>query len=600
MIKHESIAKSNFTYYKPTDVIMKQVLRFTTLVLFIAAGLTSCKNNVPKEAKYIPKEAAFVMVLDPQQLEDKLQKGGISIDTLIGRIFKNEPADSKDRAHFNGMKDSAGINWGSKFFVFASQKSFPDKTNASVLSVLCGLKDAAKFEAFIKSQGEHKNDTIKKEKDYSYLLKDALMVAWNDEQLIVTFYNHMLKPTYDTVEMTFKRPPPADTETELKNQVAHYFTQSVNESLADVKMFTDMFKDKADGYMFTSTNSALPTLNNLPIQPPKLEEFVKDNYSTSTLSFEDGKIIAKSTMYPNKLLGNVLKQYSGPTVDLSLIENYPSQNINGIMMAAFNPELIGGILKQLEVEGLANASLEKIGLTTQDLYKSLKGDIAVIVSDLGMPAMSPEPQMKHDEKSMMHKKSFGKMIFNAPVGDKTSFFKILDKAVANGMLTKQNNVYKGSSLANAIGLFIHADEKNLIVSSDSLTYTQYMAKSSKAVISKEALDRFKGKSSVFYFDIANTLNGFTKDSTGSFGYDHSIRTAKQTFKDVIGTSDNFDGTSIKGVFELRMQNEKQNSLVTLTSLIADIAVDMRLQAKKEKEAEEKLFPGGVPAIIRTN
>jgi hypothetical protein len=212
------------------------------------------------------------------------------------------------------MKDSAGINWGNKFFVFASQKSFPDKTSASIFSVLCGLKDAAKFEAFIKSQDEHKNDSIKKEKDYSYLVKDALMLAWNDEQAIVTFYNHMLKPVYDTVEMTFKRPPPADTEAELKSQVAHYFTQKVNESLADVKMFTDMFKDKADGYMFTSTNSALPALNNLPIQPPKLEEFVKDNYSTSTLSFEDGKIIAKSTMYPNKLLGSVLKQYAGPTV----------------------------------------------------------------------------------------------------------------------------------------------------------------------------------------------------------------------------------------------------------------------------------------------
>jgi hypothetical protein len=160
----------------------------------------------------------------------------------------------------------------------------------------------------------------------------------------------------------------------------------------------------------------------------------------------------------------------------------------------------------------------------------------------------------------------------------------------NGILTKQNNVYKASSLATAIGVFVHADENNLIIASDSLTYTQYMAKSSKAVINKEALDRFKGKSTVFYFDIANTINGFIKDSTGAFGYDHSLRTAKQTFKDVIGTSDNFDGTSIKGIFELRMQNEKQNSLVTLTSLIADIAVDMRTQAKK-KRIGRKAFSG---------
>ena len=89
-----------------------------------------------------------------------------------------------------------------------------------------------------------------------------------------------------------------------------------------------------------------------------------------------------------------------------------------------------------------------------------------------------------------------------------------------------------------------------------------------------------------------------KDSIG--GYNHSMRTAKETFKDVIGVSDNFDGKSIKASFEVRMQNEKQNSLVTLTSLLTDIAVDMRVQAKREKDSEEKLFPGGVPAIIRTN
>ncbi|MDB5210390.1 MAG: hypothetical protein JWQ30_1217, partial [Sediminibacterium sp.] len=542
-------------------------------------------------------------VLDPQQLQDKLQKGGISVDTLIARIFRNEPADSKERMHFNGMKDSAGINWGNKFFVFGTQKSNPDKTNASVFSVLCGLKDPAKFEAFIKKQDGHKNDTVRKEKDYSYLItgEGTLMLAWNDEQAIVTMYNHMLKPVYDTVAMTFKRPPHADTEGEMKREVAQYFTQKVSESLADVKIFTDMFKDKADGYVFTSTNASLGALSMLPIQPPKLEEFVKDNFSTATLSFEDGKIIAKSTMYTNKLLGSVLKQYAGPTVDLSMIENYPSQNINGIILAAFNPEIFGGIMKQLEVEGLANTALEKAGLSTQDLYKSLKGTIAVIVSDLGMPDMSPpEPQTKHDEKSMIHKKSIGKMLFNAPVGDKASFFKVMDKAVEHGMLVKHNNVYSAGGIASGMGLFIHADENNLIISSDSVTYTQYMAKTTKAAINPEALARFKGKSTVFYFDIANTLNGFIKDSTGAFGYNNSLRTAKQTFKDVIGTSDNFDGNSIKGVFEVRMQNEKQNSLVTLTSLIADIALDMRLQAKKEKESEEKLFPGGVPAIIRTN
>ncbi len=558
---------------------------------------TSCKNNVPKEAKYIPKEAGFVLVLDPQQLQDKLQKGGISIDTLLGHVFKNDSIDTKDKARFNELKNNAGINWGNKLFLFMQQKTNTDNSQSTTFSILGGLQDATKLETYLTSQVDLKGKEIKKEKEYSYMTTgDGAMLAWNKEQVIGTMYTHTQKPVYDTVAMTFKKPEPTDTEAEMKREVARYFSQKISESLADVEIFTGMFGEKADGYVFTSANSSLAALSMMPFQLPKLEELVKDNYSTSTLSFEEGRIIAKSTTYTNQLLTSVLKQYAGPTVNLSMIEKYPSQNINGIMLASFNPEIFGGLLKQLEVEGLANNFLEKTGITSQDLYKSLKGDIAVVVSDIGL--QDSEPQMKKDEKSMHHKKPFGKMIFSAPVGDKASFTKLMNKAVEQGFLVKQNNTYKAGDLMAMLGMYMVADENNLIVASDSLTYSQYVNGTSKAVINKEATDRFKGKSTVFYFDIASTLNGFTKDSSSTFN--RSLNTAKNTFKDVMASSDNFDGKSIKASFEIRMQNEKQNSLVTLTSLLTDIAVDMRVQAKREKEMEEKMFPGGVPAIIRTN
>jgi hypothetical protein len=577
---------------------MKQLIRTSLLILLIATTIVSCKNNTPKEAKYIPKEASFVFVLDPQQMQDKLQKGGISVDTLINRVFRFDSANSKDKARFNDVRENAGINWNDRFFLFMLQKTNADNSQSMAFSALGGLKDAGKFEAFLKKQDELKGKEIQKGTDFSYVMTaEGSMLAWNDKQVIATMYTHTSKPSYDTVEMTFKKPVPVNTDAELKQQVTRYFTQKTNESLADVEIFTGMFKEKADGYAFTSANASLATvLSMMPLQIPKLEELLKDNYTASTLSFEDGKIVAKSTSYINPSLGNILKQYSGPTVDLSLIENYPSQNINSIMLFAFNPQVLGGVLKQLEVEGLVNDYLQKAGFNSQDIYKCLKGDIAVVISDLALP--QEEPQMKKGEKTMMHKKPFGKMLLNAPVGDKASFAKMMDKAVEHGFLVKQNNVYKAANVMAMMGLFIIADDKNLIIASDSLTYTQYMSKSTKAVINKDALDRFKGKSAAFYFDIANTLNGFIKDSVGH--YNNSLRSAKATFKDVIATSDNFDGKTIKALFEVRMQNEKQNSLVTLTSLFTDIAVDMRVQAKREKDMEEKLFPGGVPAIIRTN
>lgn len=579
---------------------MKKLLRPLLFLCIIIAGLSSCKNEVPKEAKYIPKDASFVMVLDPQQMQDKLQKGGISMDTLIGKIFKSDSADIKDKKKFEELRTNAGINWGNKLFVFMLNKTNTDNSISNTFSLIGGISDSAKFTAFLKKQEELKDKEIKKEKDYSYInIDDGGMLAWNDQLIIATRYSHTQKPGYDSVTMSFKQPEPANVAEETKSQVTRYFTQKVNESLADQKMFTSMFKEKADGYLFTSANSSLATLSALPFQIPKLEELVKDNYSTSTLSFDDGKISVKSTTYPSPLLANVFKQYSGPTVNLSLLENYPSKNINGVMMFAFNPEIFGGILKQLEIEGLANNFMEKTGIGTQDLYHALKGDICVVVSDLDFSGKKePEPELKHDERSMMGKKSIGKMILNAPVGDKTSFFKLMDKALEQGFLVKNNNMYKSGGLLASLGIYIAADDKNLIIASDSLTYAAYMAKTEKAVMNKDVMDMFKNKSAVFYFDIANTINGFGNNPSGN--YNHSLATAKNTFKDVIGTSANFDGKSIKASFDVRMQNEKQNSLVTLTSLLTDIAVDMRVTAKKERESEEKLFLGGVPAIIRTN
>ena len=101
-----------------------------------------------------------------------------------------------------------------------------------------------------------------------------------------------------------------------------------------------------------------------------------------------------------------------------------------------------------------------------------------------------------------------------------------------------------------------------------------------------------------YVDIANTLNGFLKDSSG--GYNNSMSTARNTIKDIVGSSENYKDNKITSLLEINMQNQKQNSLVTLVSLLTNIAVDTRAIAKREKEMEEKLFPSSIPTVIRAN
>jgi hypothetical protein len=571
--------------------------RFILGFILMAGLLSACSNHAPKEAKYIPKDASAVLVLDPKSLHDKLEKSGINMDTLINRLFQRNAVDTGDRAHFYEIKDGAGINWDSKIFFFVFQNSGQIQSGSTAMNLMAGLSDANKFESFLKKQPFFLNKPIQKEKTYSYvLINSESMIAWNESNVIGSTFKSYIKPVYDTVAMKFIVPEKANMEKEMKAEVNKYFTQKESESLASVDAFGKMFQTKSDGYAFSSTNSYLSVLGTMPLQLPKLEELVKDNYVASTLSFEDGKIVATATTYTNPFVSSILKRYAGPTVNLSLIENYPSENINMIMMASFNPEIFGGVLKQLEIEGLVNNFMEKTGFSSQDLYKTLKGDIAVVVSDLQMP--SKDLKVKNDSTLSIERKPLGKMIFNAPVGDPVAFAKIMNKAVEVGYFSKNGSVYSAGKLMSFMGMYMHADEKNLIIASDSLTYAQYMSNKTKAVISNDALNMFRGKSAIAYFDIANTIKGFLNNQNGD--YKNSLVTAKETFKDMIISSDNFDGTSLKGKFEIRLNNEKQNSLVTLTSLFTDIAVDMRMASKKEAEAEEKMFPTGMPAIIRTN
>lgn len=580
---------------------MKSALRYILPITLLMVIFTSCSNKGPKEAALIPKTASAVIVLDPGAMQDKLTSGGISVDTLFSRIFKNDSSDTEDRKKLDDFRNNAGIDWKKQLFFSFSQKGNQKDGNTTIMNVMGGLSDATRFESWLKAQKEFASKTITKEKNHSYLLTDDnTALSWTDKNVIVTIYKHIQMASdvpYDTVNMEFKIPEKKNVEADLKKEVSSYYSLEKDASMAGVSAFTNMFKDKADGYVFSSSNSSLGALSMLPLSLPKVEELMKDNYSAATLSFEAGKIVAKSATYTNPVVSNILKEYAGPTVNLSMIERYPSDKINGFMLASFNPEIFGGFLKQLEMEGLINGRLEKAGFTLQDLYKSLKGEIAVVVSDLGFSQL--EPQQKTDEEDMTKKKPLGKMIFNAPVGDKASFTKMMDKVAELGYIRKEGATYKSGELMSMLGIYMLADEKNLVIASDSLTYAQYMSNKSQAVINTDVLNRFKGKSTVFYFDIANTIGGFMSRSSTS-DYNRSMKTAKETFKDIIGSSDNFDGKSVKGVFEIRMQNEKQNSLVTLTSLLTDIAVDMRVASKKQKELEEKMFPGGIPAIIRTN
>lgn len=301
---------------------MNRIINGLAILGIITLVLSSCSSKAPKEARLIPKNAVAVASVNIFALKEKLEKNGITIDTLLDKIFEKDSSGKVDRKAIEELRTEAGINWKKDCHFFTVNKNEGINNTVTVVAGIAGLSNNAKFEAYIKKYSKPETKIIKEKNFDAIIVEGNKIVAWDKEYLMLMFYQEVSKPTWDSTNMRFTIPNKTDLTAKTISTANSFFTQKEEESIIGVKGFGEMFKTKADGYLFTSTSSYLNALSGAPIQIPKLEELAKDNYSASTLSFDAGKINITSTTYTNPVLTGLLKKYAGPTVNLSLLENY--------------------------------------------------------------------------------------------------------------------------------------------------------------------------------------------------------------------------------------------------------------------------------------
>jgi hypothetical protein len=288
------------------------------------------------------------------------------------------------------------------------------------------------------------------------------------------------------------------------------------------------------------------------------------------MDFEDGRISFSTKSYYSPQLRDLLKKYSGPTADLALVENYPSDNINAFGIFSFNPEFINALVKYLEVGGLVDEYLTKMmgrNYTLQEALKAIKGDFAFVVSDFASKA-SP------DTTAAMRPTSIPdlKLIVNIPVGDKVQMNRLMDRLVELQMLVKTNNEYRLTSNLQQTGYQLEVNDKNVFITSDQNVLNQYKAKGRKAKLDNVILNDLKSKSAVMYVNVESILN---RIPTSNQQVNEVLPKAKETFKYLEGYTENFNGKYVEGHGELHFKNEKQNSLTSFLSFVETISKNVK-------------------------
>jgi hypothetical protein len=151
--------------------------------------------------------------------------------------------------------------------------------------------------------------------------------------------------------------------------------------------------------------------------------------------------------------------------------------------------------------------------------------------------------------------------------------RLMDKLVEMQMLVKSNNQYMLSANLQRTGYQLTVDDKNLYIASDANLLNQYKVKSKKANLNSDVMSDFKGKSGVGYVNIESILNGISL--TGDARAANMLSKAKETFKDIKGSTDNFNGKYVEGHGELRFKNEKENSLTSLLGFVETVSKNVK-------------------------
>jgi hypothetical protein len=538
-------------------------IRLCMLLLLSVVFITSCKKPVPPQTKYIPKNAVFVATINTKSLQAKLMKNQATIENIIRSISGSDTTINKGKQEWEDIKAS-GVDMDENFYVAMVNKGggMTGGSGTAVTTVIGALKDAGKLEAYIKKKDP--TSEVRKEKDYSYAaIHGNNMVAWGKDVVIMMSYQKSFSASnmqYDSTTGSYNLGTSPNATNDMKAEIAFNFNLKEDQSVASIPEFRDLMQEKSDASMWVNSSASM---ENLPIPLPKVKELFSSSFTAANVNFEDGKITMSSKSYYSAAFRDILKKYSGSTADLTLVENYPSDNINAFGIFSFNPELINELVKYLEVGGMVDSYLTKMmgsNYTLKEALKAIKGDFAVVVSD--MATKTAADSMRGMGAGTLPDL---KLIVNIPVGDKVQMSRLMDKLVEMQMLVKTNNQYRLTPTMQQIGYQVIVDDKNLFIASDENVLNQYKAKSKKANLNKAVMSDFKNKSGVAYVNIESILKGV--NTSGNAQANAVLPKARETFKDMEMYTENFNGKFVEGHGELRFKNEKENSLTSLLSFI---------------------------------
>jgi hypothetical protein len=523
--------------------------RLSAAVILIAC-LASChKKNT--QGRLIPNDAAFVMVIDGQSLSSKLPWDEIKQNPLLQKALADSATPATVKSVLNNP-DSSGLETKSDIIFYVEKDSI-----GGYLAVEGSLKDSALFKNYctqlLKGGAENEKDGV------SYISRYPISIGWSKDKFVFISDLPSLGMTDNFQQRMISDSINVGANRDIGATLNSIFALEENNSLAKDDKFSKLVKETGDIFFWINPGKLYnKMLSSGPLAMLNLGDFYKGNITTATLSFDNGKITANTKSYMNEKVLAFYKQYVSGKISDEMLQRIPGKDVTGAIAANFNPAGIKEILKQLNLDGMANMALQKANLTTDDIVNAFKGDFVFAASDFNMKVDSVEENYGGSSFKMPKQTTEGNFIFAASIGDKDAFNKVFN--TAKTLATQNSDGELPFSFDNNGTYFVLSNTKE--------NTAKYLGASTNNF---DFVSKINGQPFGGYFNIHSLLMAFQsiveKDSASQAAYDASLK----MWNNVYWKSGSLSGDVATGSIEINLVDNSTNSLKQLNQYVSKLS-----------------------------
>lgn len=552
---------------------MRHYLSFASLLLAVVLLFSAC-NNTPDHVKFIPKDASFVLGINTGSISKKVAWNILTGSELFKDLKAQNPNDSA-LMDFQNM----GVDLMSTSYLYVkTDKRY--QSNAKV-TALIPLNNPAKWEAFVKKA--QPNAIIKEQNKRKTIMGASFYAAWTDDMLVIM--NPVFKQTEDNgalmnqymemlnsgkadsvqldsimTAMRMAMEPQMD-EAMTMSEMDNAFNISQENSLADNKNFNKLQGEKHDISLwvnYENLGSAMGAMTGgITLAPGML----KDAALAAGIDFEKGKITSDMRYYVSEELKAVW-QKADKSVDKTLVDMMPAQNLNLIMSAHIAPEALKGTLEKMGMLGVINMQLSETGMDLPYILGAFSGDMALTVTNFTLKNEVHPADSMYGIPEYSSQEPSANVTYALKIGKKENFAMVMQMLVSMGGLQAQGaNTFVAPG---GKGVTISYNDQYAVVVTEAPMAASFLQGSFKGQkMPHEASNEVYGHPAGLFIDVQSIFKGIPADPSRSADDQALLTNLQGLLKNLTASGGEYKGGAFAYHAELNFMNSNENSLLLL-------------------------------------